>query len=145
MTRKFPLAVLLALREQREQAEERMLTQTNAQLAELRQVLRRLADQLAQLAETRLGQVQTLRLGTEILSFEARWKELRNGQAEMQSKFQALEAQRSVQLGNYLRARSDRETLTEVRDQHRKEWESYEKLREQKAIGDLFNARRKRK
>lgn len=122
-----------------------MLTQTNAQLAELRQVLRRLADQLAQLAETRLGQVQTLRLGTEILSFEARWKELRNGQAEMQSKFQALEAQRSVQLGNYLRARSDRETLTEVRDQHRKEWESYEKLREQKAIGDLFNARRKRK
>ena len=145
IARNFRLAVLLALREQRERAEERTLAQTNAALSDVRQVLRRIADELTRQAEGRLGQADTVRLGADLLSSDARWKELRNAEAEMHAKLQVLEAKRLAQMQDYLRVRSDRETLTQLGDQHRREWENHEKLREQKVIGDLFVARRKRR
>ena len=145
MKKKFPLAVLLALREQKEQIEEKTLAQTNAELIEVRQVLHRLAEQQRRDAELRVGQIASVRAAAEHLSWEARWKELRNVESQLEAKLGALEVKRSVELEKYVQARCERETLTELRNGHEKRWEADERLREQKAIGDMFNAKRRKR
>lgn len=144
MPRTFALKAVLAVRQQKEDAEERTLASLAAQENQIRTAIARIDQELARLQVARANEVQTLQLGAQHQASFAKWKSLREAQAGLRAQLEALESRRLEQQARYLTARSDREMLTELQQKQRAAWDAETKLREQKRIDDLFNARRRR-
>ena len=144
MPRTFPLAAVLSLRQQKEEAEERTLAARAAQVQQVRASLTRLEHELAQCAEVRAREVQTVLTGAHLQASYGRLNLLRDAQKELLEQMRVAEALRAEQQVRYLAAKGNREMLTELKETHQSAWDAEMQSREQKRIDDLFAARRLR-
>ncbi len=143
MAKQFALSAVLAVREQRELAEERALARINAQCNELQNVLRELAKHVDCEAAARLKQVGGTQPAAHHLASERQLTALRTAQADMHKQLLALEQRRKQQQEQYLAAHSGREMLTDLKKQALEKWEKDENVQEQKRLQDFFLSRRK--
>lgn len=144
MPRTFPLAAVLALREQKEQAEERALMAIGADIQQVQLALSRVRQELAQSAALRAREIETVRSGAQHQANYARHKVLYDAQADLLGQIQQLELRRRDQQAVYLAAKAAREMLTELEKQGRAAWNLEEQRRDQRRLDDLFTARRLR-
>ncbi len=140
----FSLAAVLALRQQKEEAEERALAAMAKQKEELQASLQRLADELTQAAATRAQEVHLVRSAAQHQAAYARYKLLYDAQAELHAQRHALEVRQREQRALHLAARTAREMLSALRSQQAAAWEKQQQVREGKRLDDLFAARRLR-
>ena len=141
MQRTFPLAAVLALRQQKEAAEERTLMAIGSQIHEIRISAGRLQQEIAKQNDIRAAEVRSVRSAAEHQAAEARWRTLRAMQTELGNQLQLLEAKRLEQQRSFLTARRDREMLTELQDRHKAAWDTKVQVTEQKLVADVFAAR----
>ena len=144
MPRTFSLAAVLALRQQKEEAEERALTAVTLQMGQVQATLRRLQQEIDQINEARAREVNSVDSGAQTRANYAKCQVLREAEQELREQLKALESDRQEQQARYLRARCDREALVELRDQREEAWQAEVRTREQKILDDLFNAHRTR-
>ena len=144
MPRHFPLAAVLAVRQQKEDAEERALTAVLAEMNGLRVAVARAEQVMVQHANERFREVLGSHSAAHHQSSQARWTLLRNTKQSLQQQLQTLELRRAEQQVRYLKARCDREMLTELEVQGRAFWEAEQEMREAKRMDDLFASRRLR-
>lgn len=145
MPRLFPLAAVLAIRQQKEDAEERALAAIAAEVQGMRAALAHVERELREHAAGRARDPQALHLGVHHQALEARSRALGHAKAQLSEQLQILEARRAEQQTRYLAARSAREMLTELRQAQRIAWEDEMAHREAKRVDDLFTARRLRR
>ena len=144
MPHKFSLAAVLSVRQQKEEAEERALTAVLAEANSLRLAIARAEQQMVQHASARAREVSNAHSAAHHQATQARWRMLRDTRGNLLGQLHALEQRLAEQQVRYLRARSDREMLTELKTQGRASWEAEMRSREAKQIDDLFAARRLR-
>ena len=137
----FSLAAVLALRQQKEDSEERALAAIARQKEELQTALLRLQQELAQAASARAHEVQTVRSAAQHQAAYTRYQLLCDAQTELHTKIGALERQQREQRVLHLAARSARETLSALRTQQAAAWEKEQQARAAKRLDDLFAAR----
>lgn len=145
MPRIFPLAAVLAVRQQKEDAEERSLLALGAQLQGIQTAIQHVQTELDLHGDTRAREIDQTHFAVHHQSGQARWANLRAALLQLQTRLRALEIQKAEQQARYLAARSDREMLTELRTTQRTAWEAELAGREAKRIMDLFAARRPRR
>jgi len=140
----FSLAAVLALRQQREQQEERALTAVLHELAAGRDTVGRIEGELsrvrAEIAQMAPQSLQAVSLHERY----ARVRVLEKGLLEMRARLAELEARRDAQQQIYLAARRDRDLLDELESRQRLSFTTEANRREQKRMDDLFLARRLR-
>lgn len=140
----FSLAAVLALRQQREQQEERALTAVLHELAAGRDTVGRIEGELsrvrAEIAQMAPQSLQAVSLHERY----ARVRVLEEGLLEMRARLAELEARRDAQQQIYLAARRDRDLLDELESRQRLSFTTEANRREQKRMDDLFLARRLR-
>ncbi len=144
MPHTFTLAAVLAVRQQKEEAEERALAAIALQVQQIQLALDRLEREITQHAEVRAREVHTLLPAAHHQASHARFTMLRAAQGELRDQMEAAETLRKEQQARYRVARSNREMLTELDQQQRAAWETELKTREQKQLDDIFSARRSR-
>ncbi len=140
----FSLAAVLALRQRREEAEERILAALGAQRQEVEKTLLRVAHELRLWNQARASDIGSVHSGAMQQASYARYEVLCVAQSQLQEQLRSLEAQRLLQQQVYLAARSGRKMLTELQTQQRDTWEADMQRREAQRLNDLFNARRTR-
>ena len=141
---KFSLQAVLTVRQQKEQAEERALAALSARMQPVRATLARVSEELTRHASMRRCENDTLRLAAEHQAAAARWRALREAEAELHKQLLALEQQRLEQQTRYLTARRDREMLTDLQQQQMVAWAAADAAQERKQTDDLFLSRRLR-
>ena len=141
MPRHFPLTAVLAVRQQKEEAEERALGAIGAKIAEMRTAIARVEAELVRHGTMRASEISAVHSAAHHVAAGNRWKRLGETRANLLSGLQQLELQRSDQMARYLAARSDREMLTELRAKQREAWNAEVADREAKHIADLYAAR----
>ena len=144
MPHKFPLAAVLSVRQQKEEAEERALTAILAEANRTRLAITRAEQQIAGHANTRAREVLSSHNAAHHQAAQARWIMLRDTRQALLQQLQTLEQRRAEQQARYLRARSDREMLTELKARGRASWEAESNAGEARRMDDLFAARRQR-
>ena len=141
MLRPFPLSAVLAIRQQKEEAEERALGAIGARVAEVRAAVVRIEAELVRHGAERASEVSATHIAAHHVAADNRWKMLREARANLLKCLQQLELQRREAMARYLTARSDREMLTELRAKQRDAWNAELSGREAKQITDLYAAR----
>ena len=140
----FSLAAVLALRQQREQQEERALTAILHELAAGRDTIQRIEDELRRLhadyAQSGPQQLQAVSLHERY----ARIHVLEQGRDELLARLAEIDTRRNAQQQIYLAARRDRDLLDELKTRQRASFAVEASRREQKQMDDLFLARRLR-
>lgn len=144
MPRTFTLAAVLALRQQKEEAEERALAAISAQVQQIRSALERVAQETTRHAQERAREVHSLLAAAHHQASHAQLLLLRRAQAEWNEQLDAAERLRHEQQARYVEARSQREMLSELQQQQRAAWEDELSDREQKRLDDQFASRRLR-
>ena len=144
MPKRFPLAAVLTVREQKETAEERALSLVNGELQRMKTALIRLEGQLAHLAATRAGERNQVLIAAHFHAVVARHDALRAQEAELRRQVKLLEGRRVEQQGRFLSARRDREMVSQLREKHEKAWNDEQQRGENKRLDDLFSVRRAR-
>ena len=141
MPRTFSLAAVLAVRRQKESAEERALAAAAVKVTESRTALDHLEEQVRQMADARARAGGTVYMAVHLHAEDARWKALGQARAHLLREIDSLETKRLEQQARYLDARRDREMLTELQQKQKIAFEAELQSREQKRIEDLFTAR----
>ena len=144
MPRKFPLAAVLAVREQKEEAEERALGAIGVRIAEVRAGIARIDSELLRHRDVRVAEIATLHSAAHHLATASRWRMLGEARTQLLNQCKQLDLQRSEQMTRYLVARGDREMLTELQNKQREAWNAEVENREAKRVADLFAGRRHR-
>lgn len=144
MPRQFTLAAVLTIRQQKEEAEERALGAISGRVAEMRAAIARVEQERVRHGTVRASEVSAVHSAAHHLATANRWKALGDARANLLSELKQLELQRSEQLATYLKARGDREMLTELRSKQRAAWNAEVETHEAKRVADLFAARHHR-
>ena len=142
MAQRFPLQAVLKVRQQKEEAEERVLTAIHAELQALRAGLLRLEQQLVQVQQARDAELQQVLTAAHHQTLATYWTSLRQRREELLQGVHTVELRRAEQMRTYLNARGARELLTELRDDHTGAWERQREMRDRKRADDLFLSRR---
>jgi flagellar export protein FliJ len=136
-----PIHVLLRVRYQREEVEERKLA---AVLERLKVAQAKLAVQSAELERittTRLSEVQCVLPNTHHQQMEAHSRSLWRQCADLMTEIEKLREARAQQMSAYLSAHREREVVESLKKQRDDALEAARRLREQKLNEDLFLAR----
>ena len=144
MLKRFPLAAVLTVREQREISEERALIAVTVLLKQRRAAYMLLERELAQLAATRAGERNQVFLAAHFQAAAARYDHLRAQQGELHREIKLVETRRTEQQERFLGARRDREMVTQLREKHENAWQAEQQKQETKRLDDIFSARRSR-
>lgn len=140
----FSLATVLAVRYQREQAEERALADLNFQIQQTQTAVERIDADLAKTSEKRVRDVQQLLDGAHFHASYARLQLLQRGRGELLEHLQVLGQRRAQQQQAYFAALRAREMLSDLEGKQRVAYMVAATRREQKRSDDLFLARRLR-
>ena len=144
MAFRFPLAVVLKLRESLEQQEYFILLKLQREIAELEAEIQKAeAAQSAAEAARRTELTQGMP-AIHLQDFYAKalsWAQMRE---KLQLKLQELESRKQQQIKSYRTARQGREVLEKIRDRKLAEYERAKNHREQAWVDDVFLARFKR-
>ena len=140
----FSLAAVLALRQQREQQEERALTAVLHELAAARETVGRIEGELRRV---RAEHAQIAPQSLQAVALHERYARihvLEQGRQEMLARVAELGVRREAQQQIYLTARRDRDLLDDLRTRQRAAFAVEATRSEQKRMDDLFLARRLR-
>lgn len=144
MAFRFPLAAVLRLREINEEREERLLTQILAQVTQTREALASLDRQMVEAAARRESELLQCIPAAQLHSaygMSALLKERRQFTAEQLAQFEQL---RDKQIKTYQAAHQARELLSTMRQKQRDSFIAEQARHQQKALDDMFIARRLR-
>ena len=144
MAPKFALSAVLALRQQKEEAEERVLVLIGRELQQVRTARARVESEMVQTDQGRLGEVQQLLSGAHHHAAYARYRMLQEAAAALDKQQAALEAKRGGQQALYLKAKADREMISDLKEKQELIFEREAQRREQKRMDDLFASRHAR-
>lgn len=140
----FSLAAVLAIRQQTEQQQERLLTAILHELAAARDTVHRIEDELRKVRTDRVHAAPQNLQAVSLHERYARIRVLEEGHTEMLARVAEMEARRNAQQQIYLAARRDRDLLEELESRQRASFAVEASRREQKRMDDLFLARRLR-
>jgi flagellar export protein FliJ len=141
MAFRFPLAVVLKLRESLEQQEYFILLKLQREIAEIEEGIRKAeaAQSAAEAARrTELTQGMPAIHLQEFYAQALSWAQMRE---KLKAKLQEVETRKQQQLKNYRTARQGREVLEKIRDRQLAEYERAKTQREQARVDDMFLAR----
>jgi flagellar export protein FliJ len=144
MKRHDSLTVVLAVRQRKEEVEERKLAGLGEQLLGSVSEVQRLDAELVSLTATRNGKVQQLLSGAHHHQNHAHYQHLQDQRARAVKEIQRVEMMRNEQLAIYLAARCGREVISELLQRRASEYDAERRIREQKRNEDLFLSRRVR-
>lgn len=136
------IQVLLRVRLQKEQAEERKLAAAIKQLKIAQAELENLSMGLKQITARRLGEVHCIGPNTHHQAVEADSKSLWQRCADQVTEIEKLRVAQAVQMSVYLSAHREREVAEDLNKRRCDALEAGRQLREQKLTEDLFLARR---
>ena len=137
-----PIQVLLRVRSQSEEIEERKLAVIIKKLQLTQAELEDLSAELKGITTTRLGEIQSVLLNTHHQVAEAHAKALWRRCADHAAQIERLKKAQAQQMAIYLAARQQREVMENLNKRRRDVAEAERRLREQKLNEDLFLARR---
>jgi flagellar export protein FliJ len=135
------IQVLLRVRCQREEAEERKLAAIIEKLKVAQAKLANLSAELESITSTRLNEVQYILPNTHHQSVEAHSKSLWRHCADLVAEVERLRAAQAQQMAAYLAAHREREVAESLKKHRDDALETERRLREQKLNEDLFLAR----
>lgn len=136
------IQILLRVRSQREEIEERKLEAIIKKLQLTHAELMGLFVELERITTTRIGEVQSILPNTHHQAVEVQSKELWRRCADHAAEIERLKDARTQQMSAYLSARREREIMENLDERRRDALEAERHLREQKLNEDLFLARR---
>ncbi len=145
MALKFALSAVLALRQQKEEAEECALASIGRELQQVRAARARVEAEMAQTTQGRQGEVQQLLPGAHHHAAYARFRMLQEAATALDQQQAALETKRDGQQALYLKAKADREMISDLKEKQKNAYEREVERREQKRMDDLFAARHARR
>jgi flagellar export protein FliJ len=136
------IEVLLRVRSQREEVEERKLAAIITKLQRTRGELANLSAELEHITTARLSEVQIILPNTHHQAVEAQSSALWRSCADHAAEIERLTKAQAEQMSVYLSARREREVMENLNACRKEALEAERHLREQKLNEDLFLARR---
>jgi flagellar export protein FliJ len=136
------IQVLLRVRSQREEVEERKLTEIITKLHLAQAELAGLSTELERITRTRLGEIQCISPNTHHQAVEAHSRGLWRRCADHSAEIERLKEAQALQMSAYLSAHREREVMESLNNRRRDALEAERRLRERKLNEDLFLARR---
>lgn len=136
------IQVLLRVRSQREEVEERKLAAIIKKLQLARAELAGLSMELESITAARLKEIQCTLPNTHHQAVEAHSRALWRRCADHAAEIERLKELQAEQMSAYLSARREREVMENLNERRRDALEAEAHLREQKLNEDLFLARR---
>jgi flagellar export protein FliJ len=136
------IQVLLRVRSQREEVEERKLAAIIKKLQLAQVELEGLSTELERITTKRLGEIQRSLPNTHHQAVEALSRALWRRCADHAAEIERLKETRAQQMSAYLSAHREREVMESLIKRRRDALERERQLREQKLNEDLFLARR---
>ena len=143
MAFRFGLDEVLRFRQAVERAEEAALHRIVQDIAESDLNLRQVETRQSRLRERREQDLIRKLPAVHLLEITERETELQKAADGLRSRLRQLETQRLQQLAIYQTAHQEREILSELREQQRLAYQLDQRRQEQKALDDLFLARRR--
>lgn len=141
MRRPDSIQVLLRVRCQREEVEERKLAAILEKLKVAQAKLADLSAELESITSTRLNEVRYILPNTHHQAVEAHSKSLWRQCADLVAEVERLRAAQAQQMSAYLAAHREREVVESLKKHRDDALEAERRLREQKLNEDLFLAR----
>ena len=135
------IQVLLRVRCQREEVEERTLAAIIEKLKVAQAKLADLSAELESITSTRLNEVQYILPNTHHQAVEAHSKSLWRQCADLAAEVERVKEAQVQQMSTYLAARREREVVESLKKHRDDALETERRLREQKLNEDLFLAR----
>jgi flagellar export protein FliJ len=135
------IQVLLRVRCQREEVEERTLAAIIEKLKVAQAKLADLSAELESITSTRLNEVQYILPNTHHQAVEAHSKSLWRQCADLGAEVERVKEAQVQQMSTYLAARREREVVESLKKHRDDALETERRLREQKLNEDLFLAR----
>jgi flagellar export protein FliJ len=135
------IQVLLRVRCQREEVEERKLAAIIEKLKVAQAKLADLSAELESITSTRLNEVQYILPNTHHQAVEAHSKSLWRQCADLAAEVERVKEAQVQQMSTYLAARREREVVESLKKHRDDALETERRLREQKLNEDLFLAR----
>jgi flagellar export protein FliJ len=135
------IQVLLRVRCQREEVEERKLAAIIEKLKVAQAKLADLSAELESITSTRLNEVQYILPNTHHQAVEAHSKSLWRQCADLGAEVERVKEAQVQQMSTYLAARREREVVESLKKHRDDALETERRLREQKLNEDLFLAR----
>ena len=142
MAFRFGLDEVLRFRQAVERAEEAALHRILQDIAESDLNLRQVETRQSRLRERREQDLIRKLPAVHLLEITEHETELQKAADGLRSRLRQLETQRLQQLAIYQTAHQEREILSELREQQRLAYQLDQRRQEQKALDDLFLARR---
>ena len=136
------IQVLLRVRSQREEIEERKLAVIIKKLQLTQAELADLSAELEGITTTRLGEIQCVLPNTHHQAAEAHGRALWRRCAERAAEIERLKEAQAQQMAIYLTARQQRDVMENLNKRRSDMVEAERRLREQKLNEDLYLARR---
>ena len=136
------IQVLLRVRSQREDVEERKLVAIIKKLQSAQAELSALSAELEYITSARLNEIQCILPNTHHQVVEAHSRALWQRCAEHAEEIERLKEAQAQQVSAYLSAHQEREVVENLNKRRRDALEAERHLREQKVNEDLFLARR---
>ena len=137
-----PIRVLLRLRLQKEEIEERKLAAIVKKLQLAEAELAGFATELERITTTRLSEIQRISPNTYHQEVEAQSRALWRRCADFAAEIERLKEAQAQQMSVYLSAHRQREVMENLNKQRSDVLEAERRLREQKLNEDLFLARK---
>jgi flagellar export protein FliJ len=137
-----PIQILLRVRCQREEVEERKLAEIIKKLKRAQGELADLSTELEAITTTRLAEIQCILPSTHHQAMEAHSKSLWRRYADQMAEIARLKQDQAQQMSAYLSAHREREVVESLNKRRLDALEAERRLREQKLSEDLFLARR---
>lgn len=144
MSFRFPLDMVLRLRQIKEDEEERSLSQILFQIAEARNTLLDLHRQVEALLRRRELDIQQPLTAANLHISYGQMRALENMEKDLRDQLGKLEALRIQQMKVYEAARRDRELLSGMRKKQHEQYRYEQARREQNTMDDNFGSRRNR-
>jgi flagellar FliJ protein len=140
----FSLNTVLQVRGILEEQEERMLQNILQEIAQTSEALAQIEARIAESDAARCAGFLKPVIGHKIHAAYGELQELKQNRKDFQEKLRKLEELRDRQLIVYAKARQDREVLSDMREERRREYELDMTHIEQKVSDDIFISRRGR-
>ena len=141
MPRPSSLQTVLLLRQNREDAEERVLTTIQYEIRDATTESARLDNELASIGTARRGEDQSCVHGADHHRTDAIYRQLLERRVEIGSRIEKLKEKLASQMNRYLAARQDREVINDLEQKRLRACRTEAAARETKQIEDLFLAR----
>jgi flagellar export protein FliJ len=140
----FSLAAVLTLRESIEQREFLALERIHQEIGQLKTKLQQIREARVAAIKNREKELSGGVPSVQLQGFYELDRTLEAQERGLESQLLEWEAKRERQLKVYQSAQQAREVLDEIRERQREAYRRAQEKREQKAVDDLFLARRKR-